>query len=178
MTTSANNFPLPIVGFAAFSGTGKTTLLKKLIPLLCTRNLRVGLIKQSHHDIEIDVPGKDSYELRKAGAVQTLITSPYRRVLIHEHPQDGDNNFAASLNTLDTTTLDIVLVEGFKHEAFTKIELHRTGLNKPLLYPADSNIIAIATDNTDKKHALPVLNLNDAEEICDFIFEQILSGRP
>jgi molybdopterin-guanine dinucleotide biosynthesis protein MobB len=174
MNDLPDNLPVPVVGFAAYSGTGKTTLLKKLIPLLCARQIRVGLIKQSHHDFDIDVPGKDSYELRKAGASQTLITSPYRRVLIHEYKEAGENDFTTCLNSLDTSALDIILVEGFKHMAFTKIELQREGLHKPLLYPTDSNIIAIATDITAKKHALPVLNLNNAEEICDFICLHIL----
>jgi molybdopterin-guanine dinucleotide biosynthesis protein MobB len=174
MSTIPDNLSVPVVGIAAYSGMGKTTLLKKLIPLLCSKQLRVGLIKQSHHDFDIDVPGKDSYELRKAGASQTLITSPYRRVLIHERTEPGENEFASCLAALDTAALDIILVEGFKHAAFIKIELQRKNLHKPLLYPTDNNIIAIATDNTEEKHALPVLDLNSADEICTFICQQVL----
>ena len=64
---------IPVVAISAWSGTGKTTLLKKLIPALCARGLRPGLIKHSHHNMDIDTPGKDSYELRKAGAAQTMV---------------------------------------------------------------------------------------------------------
>lgn len=178
MNSIPENFPLPVIGFAAFSGTGKTTLLKKLIALLRARQVNVGLIKQSHHDFDIDIPGKDSYELRKAGAIQTLITSPYRRVLIHEYTSPPVNDLAECLNSLETSTIDLVLVEGFKHASFNKIELQRVSLQKPLLYPEDRNIIAIATDRTDTQHPLPVLDLNDAGEICSFIYQHFLSTSP
>ncbi|HFT2274173.1 TPA: molybdopterin-guanine dinucleotide biosynthesis protein B, partial [Providencia stuartii] len=72
---------LPLLGITAYSGTGKTTLLKKVIPLLRQRNVRVGLVKHTHHDMDVDKPGKDSYELRKAGADQTLVASQKRWAL-------------------------------------------------------------------------------------------------
>ncbi len=166
--------PVPVVGFAAFSGTGKTTLLKALISLLHAKKIRVGLIKQSHHDVEVDTPGKDSYELRKAGACQTLIASPYRQVLIKENDEAKDTDLNSSIDSLDSASLDIILVEGFKHAPFPKIELQRSDCSKPLLYPDDSNIIAIATDSKDTHHSIPVLDLNNAEEICQFINENFL----
>ena len=165
---------IPILGFAAFSGTGKTTLLKKLIVALTEKKLRIGIIKQSHHDFEIDVPGKDSYELRKAGASQTLITSPHRWALIQENQQGIANTLSENIELLDLEKLDIILVEGFKQSAFTKIELNRDSLHKPLLYPHDANIIAIATDNLETQHSIPVLDMNNTEEIVDFIFQHLL----
>ncbi len=174
MSDIPTNMTVPVIGFAAFSGTGKTSLLKKLIPLLCSRQLRVGLIKQSHHDVEVDTPGKDSYELRKAGAAQTLLASPFRSVVIHEHTRPGEQDLASCLGTLDTTKLDVILVEGFKHACFTKIEIQRQDLNKPLLYTDDKNIVAIITDDVSAEHTLPVLNLNDPDEICDYICQHLL----
>jgi molybdopterin-guanine dinucleotide biosynthesis protein MobB len=178
MKPIANTFSLPVIGFAAFSGSGKTTLLKKLIPLLRARKLRVGMIKQSHHDIEIDEPGKDSYELRKAGASQTLLASPLRTLVIHEHQQAVETDLQSCIAQLDSSVLDIVLVEGFKQASFTKLEIQRMGLEKPLLYPADQNIIAIITDDVGAEHSIPVLDLNSPEDICHYICQHVLSIDP
>ena len=169
-----NKPPVPVLGFAAFSGTGKTTLLKKLIAALKQKQLRIGIIKQSHHDFEIDIPGKDSYELRQAGAAQTLITSPHRWALIQENQQIIANSLIENIELLDTENLDIILVEGFKQSAFPKIELYRSSLQKPLLYPNDTNIIAIATDDQNAQHTIPVLDMNNTDEIIDFIVQHFL----
>lgn len=172
MTAIPDSFPIAVIGFAAFSGTGKTTLLKQLIPQLTQRHYRVGIIKQSHHDIEVDTPGKDSYALRKAGAVQTVLACPRRQILIREFDPAIEQDLLACLDTLQVEALDIVLVEGFKYTSFDKIELHRVALDKPLLYPEDEDIIAIATDAADRHHTLPMLDLNDVNAICDFICQR------
>jgi len=158
----------PVLGFAAYSGTGKTTLLTRLLPLLAARQLRIGIIKHSHHDFEIDREGKDSYRLRKAGAVQTLIASPYRTALIEERQPPREPRLDELLARLDRDTLDLVLVEGFRHESFPKIELHRCATGKPFLYPNDPSIIALASDGTADIH-LPLLDLNRPEQIAEFI---------
>lgn len=169
------HFGLPVLGFAAFSGTGKTTLLVKLISMLSNREVRIGIIKQSHHDIEIDIPGKDSYELRKAGANQTLLTSPGRWALIHENKLKLEHDLPATIELLQTSTLDLVLVEGFRHYPFPKIELNRSELKKPYLFPEDEAIIAIATDNPEAvKNRLPVLDINNPQEIMDYICTKFL----
>ena len=163
---------IPVIGFCAWSGTGKTTLLKRLIPLLVGRGLRPGVIKHAHHDFDIDHPGKDSYELRKAGARQMLITSRRRMALITELDDDerDDPSLAEALSALDERGLDLVLVEGFKHESFPKIELHRPALGKPLLFPSDPDIIALASDApVPENTSLPVLDMNDADEVARFI---------
>jgi len=172
-TMSISHFPIPVLGFAAFSGTGKTSMLKKLIPLLKAKGLHIGLVKQSHHDFEIDQPGKDSYELRKAGATQTLITSPYRWALMHEHETPAEIPLVEILSKMDVTVLDIVLIEGFKNTSFPKIELNRVDLGKPLLYPDDDSIIALATDSQHNKHNIPVLDINNVEGILNYIYSYI-----
>jgi molybdopterin-guanine dinucleotide biosynthesis protein MobB len=163
------NFAKPVLGFAAFSGTGKTTLLKQLIPVLAARGIRVGLIKHAHHSFDIDKPGKDSYELRKAGARQTLVASSRRWALVTETGGNDDPRLDELVGRLDPDAVDLVLVEGFKHVAFTRIELHRPALGKPRLYPDDANIIALVTDVPLDAGALTVLDLNDVAGIAEFV---------
>lgn len=168
-----------ILGFAAYSGTGKTTLLEQLIPLFNEKGLNVSLIKHAHHDFDIDYPGKDSYRLRKAGAIETLVASNQRWALVHEHDHEADKfpaepNLTELITHLTTDNIDLVLVEGFKHEAIPRIELHRKILNKPYLYPNDAQIIALATDSNDENiQALPLLDINDPRQIMHFIIREI-----
>ena len=166
--------PVPVLGFVAYSGSGKTTLLTKLIPLLIKEGIRVGVIKHAHHQVDIDKPGKDSYELRNAGARQVLLASAQRWALMVEEDQGEDPDLQGMLSRLDMSGLDLVLVEGFRHERFAKIELHRPSLRKPLLCITDSSIVALATDATYAmpKH-LPVLDINDPAQIRDFILQSL-----
>lgn len=166
-------FSPPVLGFAANSGTGKTTLLSRLIPVLNERGLKVGLVKHSHHDFDIDQPGKDSYRLRKAGATPVVLVSRHRRAVITELSA-GDPTLAEQLYCFPANSVDIIIVEGFKHEAFAKIELHRASLNSPLLHPHDDSIIAVASDcETDTP--LPLLDINNPTQIASFIIEQFLA---
>ena len=164
----------PVIGFCAFSGTGKTTLLRKLIPLLRQRKLRLGVIKHAHHGFDVDHPGKDSFELRKADTYQTLISSAKRKALITEFDDQPEPTLAELIDDLDHAHIDLVLVEGFKHEHYAKIELHREALDKPYLHEQDVDIIAIAADhavNSDRQ--LPLLDINQPEQIADFIYQRI-----
>ena len=171
-----NNIEVPILGFAAFSGTGKTTLLTQLIPLLQASNLRVGLIKHSHHNFEIDHPGKDSYRLRKAGASPIMMVSRYRRAVITEHPEAIEPRLFDQLAYFDQSRVDIILVEGFKRERFPKIELHRPSLNKPLLFPNDDTIIAIARDEPlQNTIPIPQLDLNRPDHVATFVLDRFLN---
>lgn len=164
------NNQLPVIGFAAFSGTGKTTLLKSLIPLFRAAGLRPGVVKHAHHQVEFDVPGKDSYELRKAGAGQVLLASERRWALMAEEPEGIEPELPQLLDRLDHRVLDLVLIEGFRHLPFPKIELHRPSLGKPLLFETDESIIAIACDEPIGRPChLPQLDLNDPRAIADFI---------
>jgi molybdopterin-guanine dinucleotide biosynthesis protein B len=165
----------PLLGFAAFSGTGKTTLLKQAIPLLKAQGLRVGLIKHSHHAFEIDHPGKDSHVLRQAGASPVMLSSSHRRAVITEHPEPKEPVLQDELACFDASGLDLILVEGFKHERFPKIELHRPSLGRPLLFPEDDSIIALATDAAPARLPdIPVLDINDPGAIVRFILGDFL----
>ena len=151
----------PVLAIAAWSGTGKTSLLKKLIPALYARGIRTGVIKHTHHNMDIDKPGKDSYELRHAGAAQTMVASTQRWALMTETPEK---------DTLDLNYLvDLVLVEGFKHESVAKILLFRQGTGHGVdELTLDQDVIAVASD-VSLTIQMPVLNLNNTDEIADFI---------
>ena len=160
---------IPVVAISAWSGTGKTTLLKKLIPALCARGLRPGLIKHSHHNMDIDTPGKDSYELRKAGAAQTMVASPQRWALMTETPDEAPLNLAYLVSRMDHSTLDLGLVEGFKHEAVPKLLLFRSDAGHDLSeLTLDEHVIAVASDVAVELE-VPVLDLNDVDGIAQFI---------
>ena len=163
------NTPKPVLGFAAFSGTGKTTLLEKLIPQLIKLGIRIGMVKHAHHDFDIDQPGKDSYRLRKAGAQQVLIASSQRQALMTENTTPQEPRLDELISRLDLDNIDLVLVEGFKHVPFPKIELHRKALGKTLLYPEDPDIIAVASDHLADCDELPALDINDSAAIAAFI---------
>ncbi len=174
-----SNAHLPIVGFAAFSGTGKTTLLKELLPLLRARGLRVGVVKHALHSFDVDHPGKDSYELRKSGAAQMLIASRSRWALVVELARDREPRLDEVLLELDQAALDLILVEGFKDEQFPKIELHRPSLRRPLLFPEDDAIIAVATDAPlNDTRELPQLDLIRPDEIAAFIVDYVAKENP
>lgn len=160
---------IPLLAIAAWSGTGKTTLLKKLIPELCAKGIRPGLIKHTHHNMDVDKPGKDSYELRKAGAAQTLVASRQRWALMTETPEEEELDLAFLVSRMDASKLDLVLVEGFKHEAIAKIMLFRQDAGHPVNeLIIDEHTIAVASDITLNVD-VPVLDLNNLPEIVAFI---------
>ncbi|MBL4294235.1 bifunctional molybdopterin-guanine dinucleotide biosynthesis adaptor protein MobB/molybdopterin molybdotransferase MoeA [Vibrio fluvialis] len=178
MNSSHSSRPsLPLLGFAAYSGTGKTTLLEALVPKLTAAGLRLGILKHAHHNFDVDKPGKDSYRLRKAGASQMLIASRNRFALMTETP-DAEAEFDYLLQRFDAQQLDVILVEGCKNIAFPKIELHRAKVGKPWLYPNDDNIIAIAADETVAS-SLPQMNINDLDAIAKFVLDYVgKAGKP
>lgn len=166
----------PTLGFAAFSGVGKTTLLVELLPLLKARGLRVGVIKHSHHNVEVDKPGKDSYRHRQAGATPVMLVSPQRRILIEEFAEQAEPDFPSQLAAFPIDQVDLLLIEGFRDQPFAKIELHRPTLGKPLLFPGDPHIIAIASDSIiDTPAHLTLLDLNCPSAIADFILNDFLT---
>ncbi|WP_353798321.1 molybdopterin-guanine dinucleotide biosynthesis protein MobB [Enterobacter cloacae] len=159
----------PVLAIAAWSGTGKTTLLKKLIPALCARGIRPGLIKHTHHNMDVDKPGKDSYELSKAGAAQTMVASRERWALMTETPDEAPLDLAYLVSRMDHSTLDLVLVEGFKHEAVAKILLFRRDAGHDVSeLTLDEYVIAVASD-VALDVEVPVLDLNDEDGVAEFI---------
>ncbi|MBL5932540.1 molybdopterin-guanine dinucleotide biosynthesis protein MobB [Lelliottia amnigena] len=159
----------PVLAIAAWSGTGKTSLLKKLIPALYARGIRTGVIKHTHHNMDIDKPGKDSYELRRAGAAQTMVASAQRWALMTETPEKDTLDLNYLVSRMDHSALDLVFVEGFKHDSVAKILLFRQGTGHGIdELTLDQDVIAVASD-VSLTIQMPVLNLNDTDEIADFI---------
>lgn len=163
---------LPVIGFVAYSGTGKTTLLEQVVAQLSARGIRLAVIKHAHHDFDIDQPGKDSYRLRHAGARQTLVASARRWALITEHELREEPDLATLLAQIDREAVDLVLVEGFKHEHYPKLELRREALDKPRLYPQDRDIVAVITDCPEAIGGeRPTLDINRPEEVVEFLLD-------
>ncbi|MCF1956892.1 molybdopterin-guanine dinucleotide biosynthesis protein MobB [Escherichia coli] len=167
---------LPLLGITAWSGTGKTTLLKQLIPELRKREIRVGMIKHTHHDMDVDKPGKDSYELRKAGADQTLVASQQRWALMTETPELPELDLYYLASRFDTSKLDLILVEGFKSEAIPKIALYRHINERDFNDLLDEHVIAVASD-CDLSVDFPLLDINAPEAIAEFIADWLKNNK-
>ena len=155
------------IGLAGWSGSGKTTLITKVIPVLIARGLKVATVKHAHHEFDIDRPGKDSWLHREAGASEVAVVSSRRWALIHELRGEPEPPLAEILAKLGPA--DLVIVEGFKHGAHPKLEIYRAAIGKPLIYPEDNCIVAIAADTALPNAQLPVLNLDDIEGIANVL---------
>jgi molybdopterin-guanine dinucleotide biosynthesis protein B len=156
-----------VIGFAGWSGAGKTTLIVRVIPELKRRGLSVSTIKHAHHDFDLDQPGKDSYEHRAAGAEEVLVASANRVALIRELRGAPEPSLAELLRLLKD--VDLVLVEGFKRDPLPKIEISRAANGKPPLYPDDRNIVALISDDVGPSGALPHASIDDVAAAADLV---------
>jgi molybdopterin-guanine dinucleotide biosynthesis adapter protein len=158
---------MKIFGLAGWSGSGKTSLLARLIPELIGRGLSVSTMKHAHHAFDVDQPGKDSHTHRQAGATEVLVASASRWALIHEHRGAPEPSGAELMKRM--TPVDLLLVEGFKREPHDKLEIHRAAVGKPPLFPDDPHIVAVASDARLDTGGRPLLDLADTSAIADFI---------
>jgi molybdopterin-guanine dinucleotide biosynthesis protein B len=161
---------MKVFGFAGWSGSGKTTLIEKLIPRFAARGLKVSLIKHAHHTFDVDQPGKDSYRHRHAGAMEVLVTSSRRWVLMHELRGAQEPSFDEQLKHL--SPCDLLIVEGFKHAPIPKLEVWRAVTGEGMLHPQDPHIVAVASD-VKVETTLPLLDLNNDGGIADFILRHL-----
>ncbi|HQR69656.1 MAG TPA: molybdopterin-guanine dinucleotide biosynthesis protein B [Burkholderiaceae bacterium] len=157
---------MKVFGFAGWSGSGKTVLIERIIPLLTSRGLEVSLIKRAHHEFDVDVPGKDSYRHRHAGCREVLISSPVRWAHMHELRGGSEPSLQQLVDRI--SPCDLLLVEGFKRAPIPKMEIYRRGNAKAPLHPHDAHIVAVATD-WPFDTALPQFELDDASGIADFV---------
>ena len=160
---------MKLFGLAGWSGSGKTTLLTRLLPVLIARGVGVSTIKHAHHSFDIDQPGKDSWEHRRAGAGEVMVASGRRWALLHEN-QGAEPTLDDLLAQM--SPVDLVMVEGFKRDPHPKLEVYRPSVGKPFLYPDDAHIVAVASDTALAAVPLPVLALDDVPAIADFILRR------
>ena len=158
---------MKLFGLAGWSGSGKTTLTAKLLPELMARGITVSTMKHAHHNFDIDQPGKDSYVHRMAGAQEVMVASANRWALMHEHRGAAEPTAAELIAHM--TPVDLLLIEGFKREPHDKLEIHRAANGKPLIYPEDKHIVAVASDVALPDCKLPQLNIDDVPAIAEFI---------
>lgn len=163
---------MKVIGLSGWSGAGKTTLLTRVIPYLLGRGLRVSVIKHAHHEFDVDVPGKDSWVHRKSGATEVLVSSTRRWALMHELRGADEPRLPELLAKM--SSVDLVIVEGFKREPLRKIEVHRLANNKPLLFPDDPGIVGIATD-VAVATTLPTAHLDDIEAVAALLQRSAMS---
>lgn len=160
---------IPVIGFSAYSGTGKTTLIEKLIVLLKSRGLRLAVIKHDAHDFEIDYEGKDSWRFSKAGADITLISSPVKTAIIEQRERSFDENLSMIHD------VDLIIVEGYKQESIPRIGILRKAAGKGLPGTINDYIAIITDDDTITQNInLPHFDLDDIVGLADYINSAIL----
>ncbi|SCA58248.1 Molybdopterin-guanine dinucleotide biosynthesis adapter protein [Candidatus Terasakiella magnetica] len=162
---------MKVFGIVGKSGSGKTTLLEDLIPAIAKHGISVSTIKHTHHQFDMDKPGKDSYRQREAGAQEVLLASSKRWALLHELRDEKEPEIEEFLPHM--TKVDLLLVEGFKYHDHPKIEVHRPSYGRPALWPEDQTILAIASDEKFETDGRGLIDLNDAEAIAAFIIDHL-----
>jgi len=156
-----------VIGFAGWSGAGKTTLIVRLIPELNRRGFSVSTIKHAHHNFDLDQPGKDSHAHRLAGAQEVLVASANRIALMRELRGAPEPPLPELLRLLEP--VDLVMIEGFKRDPYPKIEIFRLGNGKPPMHPDDPRIVALIGDPTETSAHLPRASLDDVAAAADLV---------
>ena len=157
---------MKVIGIAGYSGSGKTTLITAVVPQLCEAGLRVAVLKHAHHGFDVDTPGKDSYRFREAGAIEVLVGSGRRWALRHELRDEPEPPLESLLARLSPA--DLVLVEGYKRATIPKIEVWRQATGSPRLWPADDQIVAVASD-VALDEGPPRLDIDRPGQVAEFL---------
>lgn len=168
----------PLFGVVGWKNSGKTTLMARLIGELTRGGYRVAVVKHAHESFEVDHPGRDSFKLREAGASEIALSSPRRFALMRELGDAPEMSFADVLAYVGPC--DLVLIEGFKREAFSKIEIRKEGsASREPLHGQFPQVVAIASDRPDtEKGNLPVFQIDDIAALADFILSHLGLKRP
>ena len=162
-----------IIGLAGWSGSGKTTLITKVIPRLLARGVTVSTLKHAHHGFDLDQPGKDSFFHRTAGATEVIISSAKRFAILHELREEAEWDLPELVAKM--SPVELVLVEGYKRDAFPKLEVHRAANGKALIHPDDPHVVAVAADIALPDAKVPVVDLDDVEAIADLLLKFAVS---
>jgi molybdopterin-guanine dinucleotide biosynthesis protein B len=162
---------IPIVSIVGKSDVGKTTLLEKIVPMLIARGYRIATVKHDAHSFEIDHEGKDSWRHKHAGATMSLISSPERVAVVADadHDQSLDE-----LRERYVRDVDLILSEGYKRETHPKVEVFRSDHSTHMLCEKDDNLVAVAGDPPNPPEGVPIFDLNDPKQLCDFLEERFL----
>ncbi len=161
---------MKVMGIVGWSGSGKTSLVVHLLPILREHGLKVSTMKHAHHRFDVDKPGKDSFRHREAGASEVLVVTSSRWVLMHESREEPEPSIESLIERM--TPVDLLLIEGFKTHHHPKLEIHRDSEGKPLLCPDDPEIVAVASDVPLPDLKVLRLDLNDPGAIAEFILAQ------
>ena len=158
---------MKVFGITGWKNSGKTTLTERLIAELIGRGVTVSSIKHTHHGVDLDEPGKDTYRHRQAGAQEVLLASSARWALMHEVRDEREPSLDDFLKRM--TPVDLVLVEGFKSWPVDKLEVYREGSEGDLRARLDTSVKAVASDTKLGDLSVPVFDLNDISGIADFV---------
>lgn len=159
------SFGAPVIGVSAPSGTGKTTFLCALLPRLRAAGLRVGVVKRAHHTVDVDTPGKDSYEIRHAGSERVLLASRNRWALMVETPDHAPASVAELVARIESPALDLVLIEGFDLGGQPRVVLHRDGVGDPVEKIAiDSEVLAVFSDKFSSEPCEPAAAFDNSTQ--------------
>ncbi|MFZ6798244.1 molybdopterin-guanine dinucleotide biosynthesis protein B [Undibacterium sp. Di24W] len=167
-----------LLGVVGWSGSGKTSLLENLLAGLTAHGKRVNLVKHSHHDVILEPEHKDSARLRRAGAQEVLLISPFRYAIVHELREVHEPQLAELLARL--APADLTLIEGYKWAPIAKMEVFRPALGKPAIYPNDQYVVAVASDVSrpnDCPENILWLDLNQTQEILDWLLDNLGQGQ-
>lgn len=159
----------PIVSIVGKSNSGKTTLIERLIPVLGARGYRIGTIKHSHHDIDLDRPGKDSYRHKEAGAEAVMVAGPNRIALVKDVADAWLDDLVGYFKDLD-----LIVTEGYKRTTRPKIEVCRAARSGTPLCADDPSLVALVTDLDIEPLPVPVFRLDDIQGLADFIERRFL----
>ncbi|MGA3174764.1 MAG: molybdopterin-guanine dinucleotide biosynthesis protein B [Syntrophorhabdales bacterium] len=160
---------IPLLSFVGWSGTGKTTLIERLIPILASKGIRVGVIKHHPHDFDIDREGKDSYRLKKAGARITVIVSPKKIALVEDLDRELDIDEIVARHV---SGVDLIITEGYKGEKGPRIEVYNFRPDAPPLSLGHKELLALVTD-LPMEAPVPVLSRDDIDGVAEFIIKKL-----
>ncbi len=158
---------MKVMGIVGWSGSGKTSLVVEVLPILKEAGLKVSTMKHAHHRFDVDKPGKDSFRHREAGASEVLVVTSSRWVLMHESREELEPSIESLIERM--TPVDLLLIEGFKTHNHPKLEIHRASEGNPLLCQDDPEIVAVASDSPLPNLRIPRLDLNNPGAIAEFI---------
>lgn len=161
-----------VFGIVGRSGSGKTTLIEAMIPWFKAQDLQVAVVKHSHHNLQFEPPHKDSSRFRSAGAREVIVASPYHYALFHRLDQQDEPRLVELIGRLDSS-LDVILVEGYRQASIPRLEVHRPSRGIDPVYPETEQVIALASDQGLEGLSIPVLDLNQPSLVAEFIWAYI-----